>query len=162
MAEVRTALSVGTSRNIAIAEGNINGQAVNITAVSGNASRVGTAALPTPTKFTTIATGSNPRTLDAERKILETVASKTDGAAKGSLKIFTERPPCISCQSVGKLFSEAYPGVSLSFSSSVPEGLGIGASLLSSGLAGQAGSYLGSLSGTGGAGFQTLQGISPR
>lgn len=108
--------AVGVGRNVAVAEAAINGNTSIISAVSGYVSRQGTVALPGETIFS----ASSIRALDSERKILENIAAGLDMNSTGSIKLFTERPPCASCQGVVSQFEVLFPNISVDVTSGVP------------------------------------------
>ncbi|WP_143192080.1 deaminase domain-containing protein [Paenibacillus helianthi] len=110
--DIRQADNIGGKRNIAFAEYEINGSTGEIIGVSGKADRAGTAGVPNQRKFETITTpDGNPRTLDAEVKILEELASQLPNNASGKVHIFSELPFCESCSGVIKQFKEQFPNV---------------------------------------------------
>ncbi|MGZ0050582.1 deaminase domain-containing protein [Brevibacillus gelatini] len=110
--EIRKANKIGGKRNIAFAEYEINGSTGEIIGVSGKAERAGTAGVPNQRKFETITTpDGNPRTLDAEVKILEELASQLSSNASGKVHLFSELPFCQSCLGVIKQFKEQFPNV---------------------------------------------------
>lgn len=53
------------------------------------------------------------RNVDTEAKMLEDLARRLGdkNLSKGSIKLFTELPPCPSCSRVIKLFNEKYPNI---------------------------------------------------
>ena len=57
--------------------------------------------------------GSWARSVDTESKILESIASKLGDnyAASGTIDLFTELPPCISCKGVIEQFEKMYPKI---------------------------------------------------
>jgi RHS repeat-associated protein len=112
VAQIREALNVGARRNIAFASYNVGGKSGELIAVSGP-SRIGTVPAPVNRVFETIATGHNPRTLDSEVKLLEYLAGQLPANAKGTVRLFSERPPCVSCQSVIQQFQTKFPGIDL-------------------------------------------------
>ncbi|WP_458122145.1 deaminase domain-containing protein [Paenibacillus sp. Z6-24] len=110
--EIRQANNIGGKRNIAFAEYEINGSTGEIIGVSGKADRAGTAGVPNQRKFETITTpDGNPRTLDAEVKILEELASQLPTNVTGKVHLFSELPFCQSCSGVIKQFKEQFPNV---------------------------------------------------
>lgn len=110
--QIRKANNIGGKRNIAFAEYEINGSTGEIIGVSGKADRAGTAGVPNQRKFKTITTpDGNPRTLDAEVKILEELASQLPSNASGKVHLFSELPFCQSCSGVIKQFKEQFPNV---------------------------------------------------
>ena len=113
VAEIREALNIGTRRNIAFAEVEIDGQVDELIAVSGRASRPGTVNLPAELRFSLFSVGPNPRTLDAERKILENLAVRLTPESRGTVRLFSERIPCLSCAGALQQFREAFPHIRL-------------------------------------------------
>ncbi|WP_344967943.1 deaminase domain-containing protein, partial [Salinactinospora qingdaonensis] len=57
--------------------------------------------------------GVKSRRYDSEVKLLEELASRLSGDARGDIEIYTERPPCRSCRGVMEQFRERYPDVQL-------------------------------------------------
>ena len=112
-AEIREALNIGTRRNIAFAGVEIDGQVDELIAVSGRASRPGTVNLPAELRFSLFSVGPNPRTLDAERKILENLAVRLTPESRGTVRLFSERIPCLSCAGALQQFREAFPHIRL-------------------------------------------------
>jgi len=111
---IRQEFNIGSKRNIAFAEYEINGSKGEVMGVSGKADRVGTAGVPSERKFETITTpDGNPRTLDAEVKILEELASKLPSDASGKIYLFSELPFCDSCSGVIKQFKELFPNTEI-------------------------------------------------
>ena len=83
---------------------------------SGDFSKPGTASFPQETLFKTTPTGKNQRTNEAEHKILEEFATKYASRAKdvrGTIRIFSELPPCPSCTDIFRQFREMFPNVKL-------------------------------------------------
>ncbi|WP_052344264.1 pre-toxin TG domain-containing protein [Bacillus ndiopicus] len=109
--QIRQELSVGSKRNIAFAEYEINGKKGELIGVSGNAERAGTVGVPEKRIFDTITTGNNPRTLDSEVKILENLASNLSQQASGKVYLFSELPFCISCSGVIEQFKKRFPNI---------------------------------------------------
>ncbi len=109
--QIRQEFSVGSKRNIAFAEYEVNGKKGELIGVSGNAERVGTVGVPENRIFDTITTGNNPRTLDSEVKILESLASKLSQQASGKVYLFSELPFCISCAGVIEQFKKRFPNI---------------------------------------------------
>jgi len=113
VAAIREALNIGTRRNIAFAEVEIEGPVEEVIAVSGQASHAGTVALPEELRFSLFSVGPNPRTLDAERKLLENLAGRLTWESQGTVRLFSERIPCPSCAGVIQQFREAFPHIRL-------------------------------------------------
>ncbi|MEF7497272.1 deaminase domain-containing protein [Lysinibacillus sphaericus] len=111
--QIRQEFNVGSKRNIAFAEYEINGKKGELIGVSGNADRVGTVGVPDKRIFDTITTGNNPRTLDSEVKILEDLSSSLSKDASGKIYLFSELPFCISCAGVIKQFKQRFPNIDI-------------------------------------------------
>jgi hypothetical protein len=112
---VRHSLHVPLSRNIAFAEISIDGKGKQLViAVSGSASPLGTVASPTSRLFQTRTTrGAIPTQWDSEVKILEDIARGLPRDARGTINLFTERPPCPSCRGVIDQFREMFPHITV-------------------------------------------------
>jgi hypothetical protein len=100
-------------RNVAVAESNIDGSSRMLTSVSGKASPEGTVPAPTDPMFTTKPSGAMTRAYDSEVKILEDVAKDLNPNSQGTISLYTERSPCLSCQGVIQQFQERFPGVNV-------------------------------------------------
>jgi hypothetical protein len=109
---IRSSLNI-EGRNVAIAEANINGERQLLTGVSGKASPPGTVSAPTDPLFSTKPSGAMTRAFDSEVKILEDIAKDLPPDANGTISLYTERPPCLSCQSVIQQFQQRFPGINL-------------------------------------------------
>src|SRR5579875_2918390 len=82
--------------------------------VSEKASPPGTVASPTSRLFQTRATrGAIPTQWDSEVKILEDIAKDLPREAKGTINLFTERPPCPSCRGVIDQCREMVPNITV-------------------------------------------------
>jgi hypothetical protein len=110
-AELRQSLNVGGGRNSAVAQFKIDGATGELVGVSGQAVRPGTVPAPTSHVFNTIQTGNNPRTLDAEYKILEQLATQLTSTSRGVVNLYSELPVCVSCSSVITQFQQKFPNV---------------------------------------------------
>jgi hypothetical protein len=85
-----------------------------VTGVSGSVSPPGTVASPTSRLFQTRATrGAIPTQWDSEVKILEDIARNWPRDARGTINLFTERPPCPSCRGVIDQFREMFPNITV-------------------------------------------------
>lgn len=105
---------IGQGRTVGYARGVIDGNPIGeVKAVSGQSRRSGFVDLPENPQFTTIATGGNTRELDAERKILETVAQGLKPTSKGRLILFSEIENCPSCINAIAQFKKKFPNVEL-------------------------------------------------
>jgi hypothetical protein len=71
-------------------------------------------ASPTNRLFETRPTrGAIPTNVDSEVKILEDIASGLPSDARGTINLFTERPPCPSCRGVIDQFRERFPNITV-------------------------------------------------
>jgi len=113
---IRAGLNVGATRNVAIATYDIDGASGELAAVSGQASRAGTAGIPENPAFDPVS-GSIARPLDAEYKLLEELASKATAESTGVVNLYSELPVCAACSSVIEQFQKAYPGISVHLNS---------------------------------------------
>jgi hypothetical protein len=111
--KIRQTHNVGVKRNIAFAEFDINGRTGELIGISGKAERPGTVGVPKQRRFETITTGNNPRTLDAEVKILEEMATRIPKNSKGTIHLFSELPICVSCSGVIQQFEKQFPNIEL-------------------------------------------------
>lgn len=53
------------------------------------------------------------RASDSGVKILENIAKDLPSDARGTISLYTERPPCLSCQGVIQAFQQRFPNVNL-------------------------------------------------
>jgi hypothetical protein len=104
---------IGSSRNVAVASYIVDGQAGEVSSVSGNAARPGMVAAPTDPRFNPTAPGGFDRPLDAEYKILSDIATRLTPNSTGRVVLYSEMPPCPACRSVITQFREAFPRVQL-------------------------------------------------
>src|SRR6267378_2686052 len=109
---VRSSLQL-QGRNVAVAETNIGGRSQMLTAISGKASPSGTVPAPTNPLFPTKASGAMTRAFDSEVKLLESIAKDLPSNAEGTVSLYTERPPCLSCEGVIQAFQQRFPDVNL-------------------------------------------------
>lgn len=109
---IRSSLQI-EGRNVAVAETNIGGQSQTLTAISGKGSPSGTVPAPTNPLFPTKPSGAMTRAFDSEVKILEAIAKDLPSNAEGTISLYTERPPCLSCQGVIQAFQQRFPNVNL-------------------------------------------------
>src|SRR5207237_10813039 len=100
-------------RNVAVAEVNISGKSEVLTSISGKGSPPGTVPAPGSRLFATRDSGAMTRAYDSEVKILEDVANGLPPDAKGTISLYTERAPCLSCQGVIQQFQQKFPGINL-------------------------------------------------
>ncbi|MDA2808546.1 deaminase domain-containing protein [Nocardiopsis suaedae] len=113
---IRSDKQVGKKRNIAVVdydiEGMGNGQLVGVSGRKN--SPPGTSPnIPddAPRQFDPEGGDGHQAPHDSEAKALEELARDLEPDATGTVEIYTERPPCTSCQSVVDQFIEQYPGV---------------------------------------------------
>lgn len=105
----RSALNAGHDRAVAVANYNIGGESGTLQTVSGAAPRTGAVGVPTTRFFTTFPIRNNPRTFDAEVKILEYVAQRYAGTgATGWIDLYVDRAVCASCAGVISQFREMF------------------------------------------------------
>ncbi|MFK0180579.1 RHS repeat-associated core domain-containing protein [Streptomyces xanthochromogenes] len=99
---------VGTRRNVAVAQYEIDGESGQLIGVSGEHPNPGSVGIPSNPMF-------NPgaRTSDSEWQVLENLGAKLSPGARGNINLFSDRPVCPSCQSVIQQFQERFPGVSI-------------------------------------------------
>jgi len=119
-AELRQSLNVGGGRNLAVAQFEIDGATGELVGVSGQAARAGSVPSPTKHVFDTIQTGNNPRTLDAENKILEQLATQLKPTSQGVVNLHSELPVCVSCSSVITQFQQKFPAIVVNVTTGKP------------------------------------------
>lgn len=117
VASFRETLGVGAGKNIAIADYEIGGVSGSLTSVSGKHQFAGTVPNPENLLFKYVATGNNPRILDSESKIFEHLAASLPRNAVGNIRVFSERPLCVSCSGVAKQFQQMFPGIKVTTAS---------------------------------------------
>jgi hypothetical protein len=114
---IREAKNVKKGQNIGFADFNIEGTVGESIGVSGRKSPSGTAPVPENRFFTTYEVGGYSREFDTEVKILEEIAHKfanqpgTYNNIRGQVNLFSERPPCESCQGVIQQFQQMFPNI---------------------------------------------------
>lgn len=108
--EFRVKHGVANDRNIAYADVDIAGQEGTLVGVSGEVSPEGTVAMPANPRFDAKPRGFMKNVEHSEKKILESIAEKITESTKGTIKLFTERQPCDSCEGVIEQFREAFKG----------------------------------------------------
>jgi hypothetical protein len=116
--EFRQEFGIGNRRNVGVADIEANGEKWTRVAHSQDQSKKGTSPVPTKRFFKTDVDGYN-RAFDSEIKILEEFASKyaNQRNVKGTIYLFTERPPCGSCTDVFPQFRKMFPNVKLEVAS---------------------------------------------
>ena len=116
--QLRTLNQVGKSRNIAIMDYNIEGESDSIWASSGPDFN-GSIPKPTDSYFDATPTGNNLRNADSEYKLLNWLAQRFNPAGtpqsyvSGTVDLYTERPPCLSCLNVINLYRRMFPWIEL-------------------------------------------------
>lgn len=116
--DIRKEFNISKKKNIAFADFEIQGQKWVRKAHSSEVSKNGTAPIPEKRFFKT-GKDSYERAFDSEVKILEEFASKyiNQRGVKGTIYLFTERPPCSSCTDVFPEFRKMFPNVKLEVAS---------------------------------------------
>jgi hypothetical protein len=116
--DIRQTFNISKDKNIGLAKINVQGQESLTVSHSGRTSKNGTAPVPQNRVFKT---GFDPHNMafDSEVKILEDFASKYSDQrdVKGTIYLFTERPPCGSCTDVFQQFREMFPNIKLEVAS---------------------------------------------
>ncbi|MFE9690577.1 FG-GAP-like repeat-containing protein [Micromonospora sp. NPDC005806] len=102
---------VGSRRNVAVAQHDIDGVSGQRIGVSGQHTNPGSVAAPKSRVF-------NPgeRPFDSENKIFEHYAANLSPNARGTINLYSERVPCPSCSSVIDQFREMFPGIRVNVS----------------------------------------------
>ncbi|WP_344103034.1 deaminase domain-containing protein [Nocardiopsis rhodophaea] len=113
--KIRDDKNIGWRKNVAIVDYDIDdaGQGQKI-GVSGKNSPEGTSPAPDDGKRQFNAEskdGSHKAPLDSEAKALEDLSQHLNESSRGRIDIYTERPPCTSCQNVIDQFVDKYPNV---------------------------------------------------
>ncbi len=119
-AAYRQANGIEARRNIGVASYSIDGVSGDLVGVSGAQARPGAVGVPANPVFTPTNAGGFSRSLDSEYKILEDLASRLGPPSqtpRGTVNLYTERPPCASCASVIDQFRARYPNVTVNVSS---------------------------------------------
>jgi hypothetical protein len=116
--QIRQEYIIGKRQNIAFSRFEVEGQNWLTVAHSGETSKTATSPVPTKRFFKT---GFDPHNMafDSEVKILEEFANKYGNkrGVKGSIYLFTERPPCDSCTKVFNQFRDMFPNIKLEVAS---------------------------------------------
>ncbi|WP_284748525.1 RHS repeat-associated core domain-containing protein [Amycolatopsis sp. RTGN1] len=102
---------VSHTKNIAVADHEINGSSGQLVGVSGKHTHPGSTSMPPARQF-------NPgtRPFDSETKIFETYAASLPRNATGTIKLYSEREICASCRGVIAQFRDMFPGIKVSTS----------------------------------------------
>lgn len=110
---IREKLGVANERNIAIAEVSIAGRKGKLVGISGLKSPEGTCPTPNKPVLGHIPKGFEERNDHSEFKILDQIAQSLDRSADGTVKLFTERYPCDSCEPALDQFRSLFPNIKL-------------------------------------------------
>ncbi len=111
--EVRSDFRIPNTRNIAIAEVNIAGKEEKLIGISGLASPDGTCPLPEKPVLKFEPRGFEERNDHSEFKILNQIAQRLDRSATGTVKLFSERYPCDSCEPAIDEFRRLFQNITL-------------------------------------------------
>lgn len=114
--KIRQELGSGKAKNIAFADINVGGRSDTLKADSGPTPRPGGVGLPEKPTFKTFETPpGHRRDLDTEYKILEEISARhaDNPKVKGTVSLFTERYPCLSCTGVIEQFQRKFPNIML-------------------------------------------------
>lgn len=114
--QARQQFNIGKGRNVALADVHLDGidSYTLPPAASGRHSPKGTVGLPDNPVFKTFETPpGHARNLDSEYKLLEKIAAQVTNNPnpRGTVNLFTERPPCPSCRFVKEQFEEKFPNI---------------------------------------------------
>ena len=111
---LRELLGVDEDQNIAYAELTIDGDDEELIAVSGWQCPAGTTPLPEKRLFETFDVDFD-RSTDAEVKLLEEIGRRMQesSSARATIRLFSERPPCDSCEGVIAQFRAGFPEPSM-------------------------------------------------
>lgn len=109
--KIRSDLDIGEKRNIAFAEGHVDG--VDLGEVLGISGK-NTPGVEAPSEriFETTVVGHD-RALDSEVLILESLAHQLNPSSEGTLQLVSERTICSSCAGVISQFREKFPNINL-------------------------------------------------
>lgn len=111
--EIRAELKTPNNRNIAFAEVNIEGKQEKLIGISGIASPEGTCLYPEDPALKFKPRGFEERDDHSEFKILNQIAQGLDKNATGTVKLFSERYPCDSCEPAIDEFRREFPHIKL-------------------------------------------------
>ncbi|OIP75957.1 MAG: hypothetical protein AUK48_06550 [Oscillatoriales cyanobacterium CG2_30_44_21] len=110
-------LSTLAKQNIGITRCSINGENFELFAVSGKKDICkGAVGLPKNPIFKLLdPPPRHYRGYDSEYKLLEEIASRytQNKNVQGKIELFTERPPCLSCQNIIGQFRQSFPNIEL-------------------------------------------------
>ena len=109
-------LGISRWKNIALADFVMGNEPNSLIAVSGQVTRPGTIGLPNSPMFQTFEVPpGHSRAYDSEYKLLEELATRYAQTPEviGTIKLFTERPPCASCSFVIEQFRQRFPNITL-------------------------------------------------
>lgn len=109
VAAIRSALKISNGKNIAFATFEVSGKAGSVVATSGEYVPSGTISMPLNRVFST----APKRAFDSEVFIMEHIAQDLSRDATGTIRIFSERKVCNSCEEVIKQFKEMFPNITV-------------------------------------------------
>ena len=129
--EIRQDHQIGRRKNVAYAEGEIDGIPVDSRSHSGRNSKPGTvesrpfeeqqlSTSPTRRDINNGQTAPDRRAYDSEVKILEQILDQTTPTSNGNIKIVTERNLCSSCSNAIRQFRELRPNIEVETVYSIP------------------------------------------
>lgn len=113
---IRQQLGISRWKNIAIADLEIGNEQDSLVGISGQVTRPETVGLPNSPMFQTFEVPpGHSRAYDSEYKLLEELAARYAQTPEviGTIKLFTERPPCASCSFVIEQFRQRFPNITL-------------------------------------------------
>jgi hypothetical protein len=108
---------VSLQKNLAFAEVDVTAYQGELLGVSGKTARRGFVAPEQIRLFRTHEVGSFFRGYDAETLILENIGKQLSPDSFGTIRLFSERPVCGSCEGVAAQFRQAFPKIKLVISS---------------------------------------------
>lgn len=110
--QIRQSLKIDALRNIAYAEGYVDGKSIG--EILGVSSRQDVPGVPLP-KNPVFKTGIDrwDRSSDSEVKVLEKLAGMLTACSQGTIKLVSERKVCKSCEDVIAQFERMFPGVTI-------------------------------------------------
>ncbi|WP_168356190.1 deaminase domain-containing protein [Lysobacter enzymogenes] len=110
---IRDLVGVGHEKNIAFARFSVGDEVGESLATSGDHVYAGFVGAPQKRQFGYVPTHNNQRDFDSEAILLEHFAAKFKPDAKGTIRLFSERAVCKSCNGVVKQFKDQFPGIEL-------------------------------------------------
>ncbi|WP_394539177.1 deaminase domain-containing protein [Lysobacter enzymogenes] len=110
---IRELVGAGHEKNIAFARFKIGDKVGENLAASGDHLYPGFVEAPKNRQFGYIPSPNNNRDFDSEAILLEHFAATLPPDAKGTIRLFSERVVCKSCNGVVKQFENKFPGIQL-------------------------------------------------